>query len=190
MNLKRMIKWSVIAYILITLFILIIYTSINFYRHYKYGKKLEPIPLSLIRLIANPSKFDGKVVITEGLLVMSDNSLSGRLYIDGDSPRNNMTYNSVDILISSDVTESNNYYDQMYNNLAKYNNNYIWIIGEFKFEQYPILKTKMDNTLEQMKERMMLYAEYYGNCHSHPKVELDGELCGPLIISIDDPSQK
>lgn len=61
-------------------------------------QQVEPIPVSLVQLIANPAKFDGKNIITAGYLKsLSENSLENLLYIDGNSADFNIIYNSIRI---------------------------------------------------------------------------------------------
>ncbi len=177
---KRYIKWLVISLSLIVVGIILIPFVDHIIGHVNNGRQVEPTPVSLLRIISDPRNFDGVEVITEGFMKLSDESLGNRLYIDENSAKNYMTYNS--IIISPNYSDKSlRGYNKKYNTLKMYDRSYVYMKGQFELQKYDVEDRVID--------LMVLRVDYYGSCFSDPEVEPNIELCGPLVTIPERPTQ-
>ena len=86
----------------------------------------QPKPISLIQLIANPEKFDGKVVSVDGYLMIGEHpEFVGQqpiLYLHEEDAKNLLLSNSVWVVPS----------DQMLRNRETLNHMYVTVTGVFR----------------------------------------------------------
>jgi hypothetical protein len=79
-----------------------------------------PVPLSLLQLIANPEKYDGKIVAAVGFLEIEKNKST--LYLHREDRDFGLVVNSLNIVFSQELTKS----DQ-----ARFNRKYVYVSGTF-----------------------------------------------------------
>lgn len=187
---KRIMKLIIIPFLLIIVGVLSASLIHYVFVTHLDQQQMEPIPVSLVQLIANPTKFDGKDIITEGYLKFSSDAFENRLYLNEQSSQNHMSYNSIKITIGQNEEDNIGIVNNKYEDLKIYNENYVYIRGIFSIYKFPVSISKIDKTVEKLKDEMILTANYYDFCISDSKVEPNRKLCAPRYIVIEDPSQK
>jgi hypothetical protein len=87
-----------------------------------------PSPTSMLQLIANPEKYDGKRVATVGFLEIEKNRST--LYLHREDRDHNLLVNGLDVVFDPELTDADN---------VRFNLNYVYLSGTFDAKDFKSL---------------------------------------------------